>query len=126
VDCWPPASRCWAASAGWLSAGLDYPKALAIVVLLLTGLMAGLFLIPLNAALQAESHKDSLGKTIAAQNGFENFAMLCGSLIAYLNVKRGFNPSQLFLVLAVFVAVVTIFLKIPPKKSDETVGIHTH
>ena len=107
-------------SVGWLlTAGLDYPKALAIVVLLLTGLMAGLFLIPLNAALQAESHKDSLGKTIATQNGFENFAMLCGSLIAYLNVKRGFNPSQLFLVLAVFVGIVTIFLKIPPKKSDE-------
>jgi LPLT family lysophospholipid transporter-like MFS transporter len=109
-----------------LDAGLNYPKALAIVVLILTGLMAGLFLIPLNAALQAESHKDSLGKTIATQNGFENFAMLCGSLIAYLDVKKGFNPSQLFGVLAVFVVIVTIFLKIPPKSSDESVGDHNN
>ena len=62
----------------------------------LPGLMAGLFLIPLNAALQAESHKDKLGKTIATQNGFENLAMLCGSVIAFIDVKVGFNPSELF------------------------------
>jgi LPLT family lysophospholipid transporter-like MFS transporter len=81
-------------------------------------LIAGLFLIPLNAALQAESHKDRLGKTIATQNGFENLAMLCGAVIAYLDVRIGFNPSELFLVLAGFVAVVVFFLKIPPKTSD--------
>jgi LPLT family lysophospholipid transporter-like MFS transporter len=106
-------------SLGWfLDAGLDYPKTLAIGVLTVTGLMAGLFLIPLNAALQAESHKDSLGKTIAAQNWFENFAMLGGSVIAYINVRRGFNPSQLFLVLAAFVAVVNYWLKIPAKRAN--------
>ncbi|HEY3863428.1 MAG TPA: MFS transporter [Verrucomicrobiae bacterium] len=95
--------------------GLDYPKTFSICLLALTGLMAGLFLIPLNAALQAESHKDSLGKTIALQNGFENLSMLGGSLIAYLDVKKGFNPSQLLLVLAAFVAVVAIWLKIPER-----------
>jgi len=98
-----------------LKKGFDYPMTLAISLLILAGLMAGLFLIPLNAALQAESHKDSLGKTIALQNGFENLAMLCGSLIAYLDVKNGFNPSELFLVLAAFVGVVVIWLKIPEK-----------
>jgi LPLT family lysophospholipid transporter-like MFS transporter len=113
-------------SLGWfLDAGLDYPKTLAIGILVVTGLMAGLFLIPLNAALQAESHKDSLGKTIATQNWFENFAMLGGSVIAYLNVKKGFNPSQLLLVLAVFVAVVNIWLKIPAKKIDEPIAVNT-
>ena len=84
--------------------GLNYPMTLAISLLTVSGLMAGLFLIPLNAALQAESHKDSLGKTIALQNGFENVAMLCGSLIAYLDVKKGFNPSELLLVLAAFLS----------------------
>jgi MFS transporter, LPLT family, lysophospholipid transporter len=103
-------------SIGWLlHRGLDYPMTLAVVVLIITGLMAGLFLIPLNAALQAESHKDKLGKTITPQNAFENLAMLCGSAIAYLDVKLGFNPSELLLVLAVFVAVVVIWLKIPEK-----------
>lgn len=97
--------------------GFDYPRTLSIAVLIYTGLCAGLFLIPLNAALQAESHKDKLGKTIATQNGFENFAMLCGSGIAFLDVKIGFNPSQMFLVLAVFVAIVVIWLKIPEKNN---------
>jgi len=95
--------------------GLNYPGILAPVVLIITGLIAGLFLIPLNAALQAESHKDKLGKTIATQNGFENLAMLCGSLIAYIDVKVGFNPSELFLALAVFASLVVIWLKIPAK-----------
>lgn len=103
-------------SVGWLLRhGLDYPGTLAIATLIYTGLAAGLFLIPLNAALQAESHKDKLGKTIATQNLFENVAMLCGSLIAFLDVKIGFNPAQLFLGLAAFVAVVTVWLKIPEK-----------
>jgi LPLT family lysophospholipid transporter-like MFS transporter len=101
---------------GWLIGhGLKYPNILAPTVLILTGLIAGLFLIPLNAALQAESHKDKLGKTIATQNGFENLAMLGGSLLAYIDVKVGFNPSELFLALAAFAAVVVIWLKIPPK-----------
>jgi LPLT family lysophospholipid transporter-like MFS transporter len=101
---------------GWLmSHGLNHPKPLAIATLIYTGFCAGLFLIPLNAALQAESHKDRLGKTIATQNLFENLAMLCGSFIAFLDVKIGFNPAQLFLALAAFVAVVTIWLRIPEK-----------
>jgi LPLT family lysophospholipid transporter-like MFS transporter len=77
--------------------------------------MAGLFLIPLNAALQAESHKDKLGKTIATQNGFENLAMLGGSLLAFIDVKVGFNPSELFVGLAAFAAIVSVWLKIPAK-----------
>ncbi len=100
---------------GLLVHGLNYPNILAPAVLILTGLIAGLFLIPLNAALQAESRKDKLGKTIATQNGFENLAMLGGSLLAFIDVKVGFNPSELFLALAAFAAIVVIWLKIPPK-----------
>jgi LPLT family lysophospholipid transporter-like MFS transporter len=103
-------------SIGWLMGhGLNYPKTLPPFVLIITGLIAGLFLIPLNAALQAESHKDKLGKTIATQNGFENLAMLGGSLLAYIDVRVGFNPSELFLALAVFATIVVVWLKIPAK-----------
>jgi LPLT family lysophospholipid transporter-like MFS transporter len=111
-------------SIGWfLDEGINYPMTQAVAVLILTGLMAGLFLIPLNAALQAESHRDKLGKTIATQNGFENLAMLCGSGIACLDVKVGFNPSELLLALAAFVAIVTVWLKIPEKIADEPLGV---
>jgi LPLT family lysophospholipid transporter-like MFS transporter len=103
-------------SIGWfLDQGIGHPASMAVVVLMVTGLIAGLFLIPLNAALQAESHKDRLGKTIATQNGLENLAMLGGALIAFLDVKIGFNPSELFLALAAFVSVIVIWLKIPQK-----------
>ena len=104
-------------SVGWLlQHGLDHPKVLPLSILIVTGLAAGLFLIPLNAALQAESHKDKLGKTIATQNGFENLAMLGGSALAFFQVKSGFDPSQLLLALALFVAVVVLWLNIPSKK----------
>jgi hypothetical protein len=73
-------------------------------------------LIPLNAALQAESRKDKLGKTIATQNGFENLAMLVGSLLAFFQVNFGFNPSELLLALGLFVSIVVIWLKIPTKR----------
>lgn len=105
---------------GWMTRhGLSNPGVAVAVLLILTGLIAGLFLIPLNAGLQAESHKDKLGKTIATQNGFENLAMLCGSLVAYIDVRVGFNPSELLLALAATVAVVVVWLKIPVKFRKE-------
>lgn len=99
----------------WLiGIGLPWPRPFAIGVLIVAGVFAGLFLIPLNAALQAESHQDKLGKTIATQNLIENTAMLAAGVFAYANVKIGFDPSQLFFGLAVLVAVVVAWLKIPP------------
>jgi len=96
-------------------AGLPWPRLFAIGVLIVAGVFAGLFLIPLNAALQAESHQGKLGKTIATQNFIENTAMLAAGGFAYLNVKKGFDPSQLFFCLAALVAVVVAWLKIPLK-----------
>lgn len=95
--------------------GFNHPKLLSMLILVLTGLAAGLFLIPLNAALQDESHKDKLGKTIASQNGFENLAMLGGGVTAFFQVKSGFNPSELLLALALFVSILVIWLKIPAR-----------
>jgi len=102
--------------------GLSHPSALAITVLIVAGVMAGLFLIPLNAALQAESHKDKLGKTIATQNGVENLAMLGGSVFALVNVQIGFDPSQLFLCLAALLAVIVCALKIPARQPEAAVA----
>lgn len=104
----------------WLTGvGLPWPKPFAIGVLIVAGLFAGLFLIPLNAALQAESHQDKLGKTIATQNFIENTAMLAAGVFAWVNVKKGFDPSQLFYCLAVLVALVVAWLRIPPPTNGE-------
>ena len=107
----------------WLTGvGLPWPKSFAIGVLIIAGLFAGLFLIPLNAALQAESHQDKLGKTIATQNFIENTAMLAAGVFAWVNVKKGFDPSQLFYCLAVLVAVVVAWLRIPEREEKQSVA----
>jgi LPLT family lysophospholipid transporter-like MFS transporter len=100
-----------------INRGVVGPRAYSITVLLVAGVMAGLFLIPLNAALQAESHQGKLGKTIATQNFLENLAMLGGSIFAFVNVKVGFDPSQLFLALALLVAVIAAWLRFPNRKA---------
>jgi MFS transporter, LPLT family, lysophospholipid transporter len=96
-----------------IKAGFTHGHGYSIAMLLLAGFAAGLFLIPLNAALQAEAHQGKLGKTLATQNLLENIAMLSGSTFAWFNVSIGFDPTQLFLALAVLVALVAANLAFP-------------
>ena len=66
---------------------------LAVPILILIGASAGLFLIPLNAALQAESHPDKLGKTIAAQNFVDNVAMAAGGGLVLLAIGSNIDAQ---------------------------------
>lgn len=91
---------------------------LPVMLLLgLAGVFAGLFLIPLNAALQAESDPDKLGKTIATQNVMDNLGMILAALMVLACVKFQLGASQVFLVLAVVIAAVTAWLRIPETKA---------
>jgi len=78
-----------------------------------TGIVAGFFLIPLNAALQAESDPDKLGKTIAVQNLVDNLGMVGASLLCLISVQVGISASGVFLVLAAVTAGIVALLKIP-------------
>ncbi len=78
-----------------------------------TGIAAGFFLIPLNAALQAESDPDKLGKTIAVQNLVDNLGMVGASLLCLVSVQTGVSASGVFLVLALFTAGIVALLRIP-------------
>jgi LPLT family lysophospholipid transporter-like MFS transporter len=91
---------------------------LPVVMALLVGagVAAGLFLIPLNAALQAESDPSKLGKTIAVQNVFDNLGMILAGALVLGCVKAGFSASQVFIVLAFFVLGVIAWLKFPMKQ----------
>ncbi len=86
-----------------------------VALLIATGLVAGLFLIPLNATLQAESNPDKLGKTIAVQNLFDNLGMLLAGVFVFAGVKAGLSSSGVFLGLAMAVAALVAWLKIPAK-----------
>lgn len=82
-----------------------------VLLLVATGITAGLFLIPLNAALQAESPPDKLGKTIAVQNLFDNIGMLTAGAYVFASVKAGLSSSGVFLGLALGVAALVLWLK---------------
>jgi LPLT family lysophospholipid transporter-like MFS transporter len=86
-----------------------------VVMLILTGVAAGLFLIPLNAALQSECPQDKLGKTIATQNFVDNLAMVAAGGLVFMGARAQLSPSGVFLCLSVFVALVVTVLKVPPK-----------
>ncbi len=85
-----------------------------------TGIAAGFFLIPLNAALQAESDPNKLGKTIAVQNLVDNLGMVSASLLCLFSVQVGISASGVFLVLAVVTAAIVALLKIPASNIPTT------
>ncbi|WP_404421871.1 MFS transporter [Nibricoccus sp. IMCC34717] len=79
--------------------GLSIPVPV-VAVLAATGVAAGLFLIPLNAALQAETDPGKLGKTIAVQNLFDNLGM-CGAFgFVFTLAHAGVSSSGVFIALA--------------------------
>jgi LPLT family lysophospholipid transporter-like MFS transporter len=101
---------------GWLGL-LQAPitDGVVIMVLILAGISAGLFLVPLDAALQAESDPLKLGKTIATQNFLNNLAMMAGGSFIWINAQAGNNASGNFLLLAALVSITCLFLRIPAK-----------
>lgn len=87
-----------------------------VILLIATGIAAGLFLIPLNAALQAESDETKLGKTIAVQNLGDSLGMCTASLYSFVCVKAGLSSSGVFLGLAIGVAAIVAWLRFPERK----------
>jgi len=83
-----------------------------------TGIVAGFFLIPLNAALQAESDPGKLGKTLAVQNLVDNLGMVGASLLCLVSVQMGISASGVFLVLAVITAGIVALLRIPAQSAS--------
>ena len=106
-------------------AGLDGGRWQVAVLLVLTGGLAGLFLIPLNAALQNECNPARLGKTVAAQNFTDNLAMVAAGSLILIAARARVNASGVFLYLAMLVAVVVTVLKVPPKRSPDAPATDT-
>ena len=86
-----------------------------VLLLIAAGVTAGLFLIPLNAALQAESDPEKLGKTIAVQNLGDNLGMLTAGAYVFISVKAGLSSSGVFLGLALGVAAIVAWMKFAAK-----------
>lgn len=101
----------FALGAGVLLLGVITAYGLVVAVLILTGAMGGLYLIPQNAAFQAETPPEKLGKTVAVQNFVENIAMCVSGgfvvLIAYINCP----VQSVFVVLTLIIGCVTLSLR---------------
>jgi|YelNatPaOPRAMG01_1025707.scaffolds.fasta_scaffold08216_5 LPLT family lysophospholipid transporter-like MFS transporter len=113
---------------GWLVAGfmfvLSYVMGrgfshVTLIILLVTeGISAGLYLIPLNAALQSEIDRSNLGKAIATQNFIDNVAMVLSSGIVLILSGLAFSTHSVLAILASIIALIVVFLKVPPKSNN--------
>lgn len=90
---------------------------LARIGLLLAGVAGGMFVVPINAALQEIGHKSiGAGAAVGIQNFFENFAMLAASGLYAMAAGFGAGPVATMLVLGILVILATLIVSInlPP------------
>lgn len=94
---------------------INVPIAVALAA---AGVAGGLFLIPLNAALQAESAEDRLGKTIAVQNLTDNLGMILAAGYCMAAPRLGLSTSMVFAGLAVVLVLASAALNHPPAPKE--------
>jgi LPLT family lysophospholipid transporter-like MFS transporter len=90
------------------------PARAALVVI---GFCGGMFMVPINAALQNIGHHSiGSGRAVALQSFFENFSMLGSVGIYTASVALGGNPVTTILVVGVLVLIATfvVSLHLPP------------
>lgn len=92
--------------------GGHFGIAVAVILLVVAGLVAGLLLIPLNAALQNESPAGTLGKAIAVQNFVDYCSMLLGAIFLQVLTKLGVGTYGVFVALGGTVAILALGLRI--------------
>lgn len=101
-------------AAGILALGLIGGRGgipLAATLLAVTGIFAGLLVVPLNAALQHEGDPAARGKTIAAQNFVDYAAMLLGAAFLQFLTRFEFTAMPVFVALSVAVVLPVLALR---------------
>jgi LPLT family lysophospholipid transporter-like MFS transporter len=84
----------------------------ARLLLMTAGIAGGLFVVPLNAALQNLGYKShGAGSAVAIQHFFENSAMLASTGVYALAVGQGASPVLSLMILGVAVVAATLLLE---------------
>ena len=89
----------------------------ARAVLVVIGVCGGMFLVPINAALQDIGHRTiGSGRAVALQSFFENFAMLTGVSLYTAAVSVGAQPVASLVAVGIFVLIATTLVSwhLPP------------
>ncbi len=90
-------------------------------VLLLIGVAGGVFIVPINAALQQIGHRGvGSGRAVAVQNFYQNVAMLITVGLYTAAAATGIHPAAAIVVLgmSVLVATLTVARRLPTAKPD--------
>jgi 1-acyl-sn-glycerol-3-phosphate acyltransferase len=89
----------------------DWSVILRVLVLMgLTGVSGGVFVVPLYALIQQRAAPSERGRIFAANNLYNGIFMCAGSILALLALAAGLSAPQLFAVVALMNAAITIYI----------------
>lgn len=74
-----------------------------------TGMMGGIFIVPLNALIQFHSTDDELGKMLALNNWVQNVCMMCVLLLTAGLAYCGINSALLLIFTAAFAMIIGLY-----------------
>jgi 1-acyl-sn-glycerol-3-phosphate acyltransferase len=87
---------------------VDYVRLIADVLLI--GFFGGLYIVPLMALVQQRSDPEHLSRVIAGNNIINALMMVLSAVVAIVVLSSGFSIAQLFLLVAIFNAVVAVYI----------------
>lgn len=109
--------------------GFTHDASMAKSVLLLIGLTGGIFVVPINAALQEIGHHTiGAGGAVAIQNFFENVAMLIGTGVYSLAMTTHLDPTLAMIGLGglVLAATAMVSWQLPRDPEPESITVREH
>ena len=81
-----------------------------IMDVVLVGFFGGLYIVPLMALVQQRSDPEHLSRVIAGNNIINALLMVLSAIVAIVVLSSGFSIAQLFLLVAIFNALVAIYI----------------
>ena len=81
-----------------------------IVDVVMIGFFGGLYIVPLMALVQQRSEPEHMSRVIAGNNIINALLMVLSAIVAIAVLSSGFSIAQLFLLVAVFNAVVAVYI----------------
>ena len=81
-----------------------------IADVILIGFFGGLYIVPLMALVQQRSEPEHMSRVIAGNNIINAMLMVLSALVAIITLSSGFSIAELFLLVAVFNAIVAIYI----------------
>ncbi len=86
----------------------DHLRLMADIVLI--GFFGGLYIVPLMALIQQRSDPQHMSRVIAGNNILNALLMVLSAIVAIVVLSSGFSISQLFLLVAIFNALIAIYI----------------